>query len=141
MRVLPIIARNALPLEKIMSSYSYYDNMRDAPRISKSIFVKYDFRDTTGKTIATGIATTRDLSATGMKFLCGAPVKKDYVAKLSLQLDRITQIGVIGTVSWVESPKPGQYLLGVRFHSISEGSKAKLLKFLNAVPPSSAPLS
>ena len=118
-----------------MSTYSYYDNMRDAPRISKSVFVKYDFRDTIGKPIATGIATTRDLSATGMKFLCGAPVKKDYVAKLSIQLDRMNQLGVVGTVSWVDSPKPGQYLVGIRFHSISEISKAKLLKFLNALPP------
>jgi len=118
-----------------MSAYSYYDNMRDAPRINRSVFVKYDFRDTQSKPIATGIATTRDMSLTGMKFLCAAPVKKDYVVKLSIQLDKLNQIGVVGTVSWVETPKPKTYLVGIRFHSMSEVSRTKLMKFLNSVAP------
>jgi len=117
-----------------MSAYSYYDNMRDAPRISKSVFVKYEFRDTTNKTIATGIATTRDLSLTGMKFLCGAKVKKDYVAKLNIQLDQLNQVGVIGIISWVETPKPGQFLVGIRFHSMSEDARTRMMKFLNSLP-------
>jgi len=118
-----------------MCAYSYYDNMRDAPRISKSVFVKYDFRDATNTSIATGIATTRDLSLTGMKFLCGAKVKKDYVAKLNIQLDHLNQIGVIGTVSWVETPKPGQFLVGIHFHSMSEDARTKMMKFLNSLAP------
>jgi c-di-GMP-binding flagellar brake protein YcgR len=119
-----------------MSEYTYYENLRDAPRISKSVFVKYEFRDPLGKTVGTGIATTKDMSITGMKFLCAVSiVKKDYVVKLSIQLDRQTQIGIVGVVTWVETPKPKQYLVGIRFHSISEVSKAKLLKFLHSSVP------
>jgi c-di-GMP-binding flagellar brake protein YcgR len=109
--------------------------MRDAPRISKSVFVKYDFRDHTNTSVATGIATTRDLSLTGMKFLCGAKVKKDFVAKLAIQLDKLNQVGVIGTVSWVETPKPGQHLVGIHFHSMSEDARTRMMKFLNSLAP------
>ena len=118
-----------------MSNYSYYDNMRDTPRISKSVFVKYDIRDTNNKSIATGIATTRDLSVGGMKFLCSAPVKKDYVAKLQIQLDKANQVGAIGTLAWVEQTKPGQFLIGIQFHSTPELTKAKIVKFLNELAP------
>ncbi len=118
-----------------MSEYSYYDNMRDTPRISKSVFVKYDIRDTNNKSIATGIATTRDLSVGGTKFLCSAAVRKDYIVKLQIQLDKINQVGVIGTVAWVEIPKPGQYLVGIQFQSMPETSKAKIVKFLNSLAP------
>lgn len=118
-----------------MSDYSYYDNLRDTPRISKSVFLKYDIRDLNNKSISTGIATTRDLSVGGTKFLCSAPARKDYVVKLQIQLDKVNQVGAIGTVAWVETPKPGQYLLGVQFHSMPEVSKAKIIKFLNSLAP------
>ena len=120
-----------------MSAYSEYENLRDAPRIAKSVFVKYEFRDTTGKTVGTGIATTRDMSLTGMKFLCAVGVKKDFVAKLNIQLDRITQVGVVGVVTWVETPKPRQFLVGIRFHSMPEISRVKLMKFINSTAPGS----
>jgi c-di-GMP-binding flagellar brake protein YcgR len=118
-----------------MSDYTPYENLRDAPRITKSVFIKYEFRNTAGKTVGTGIATTRDMSLTGMKFLCAVNVKKDYVVKLSIQLDRISQVGVVGLVTWVETPKPRQYLVGVRFHSMPEVSRTKLLKFLHSSAP------
>ena len=118
-----------------MSNYSYYDNMRDTPRISKSVFVKYDIRDNANKSVATGIATTRDLSVGGMKFLCSAPVKKDYIVKMQIQLDKLNQVGAIGTLAWVEQTKPGQYMVGVQFQSTPEATKAKIVKFLNELAP------
>lgn len=118
-----------------MSEYSYYDNTRDTPRISRSVFVKYDIRDENNKSVATGIATTRDLSVGGAKFLCTVPARKDYIVKLQIQLDKINQVGVIGTVAWVESLKPGQYLLGIQFYSISDAAKTKIIKFLNSYAP------
>ena len=118
-----------------MNAFSYYDNLRDAPRITKSVFVKYEFRDFEGKTVGTGIATTKDLSLTGMKFLCAVGVKKDYVVKLSIQIDRVTQVGVVGVASWFETPKPKQYLVGIRFHSMPEDARSKLMKFINSSVP------
>ena len=112
--------------------YSYYENIRDFPRVSKAVFVKYDIRNDLNKSISTGIATSKDISLGGLKFVCSTPVKIGYIVKMEVQLDKINTIGCIGTVAWVESPKHGQYVIGVKFQPLHEKYRAKIMKFLNS---------
>lgn len=116
-------------------SYSYYDNIRDFPRITKAVFVKYEIRNEMNATISSGIATTKDLSMGGLKFVCSTPVKVGYIVKLEVKLDTFNSIGAVGTVAWVENPKHGQFVVGVKFQPLEEKHKAKILKFLNSFAP------
>lgn len=118
-----------------MSDMSYYDNLRDTPRVDSAVFIKYDIRDETNKTVSSGISTTRDISVGGVKFFCTTPVRKGFIVKLQLQLDRLTSIAVLGTVAWVKQTKPGQFLLGVEFRNLPEPSRTKIVKFINQNAP------
>jgi c-di-GMP-binding flagellar brake protein YcgR len=118
-----------------MDDYSYYENLRDAPRISSSVFVKYEIRNEYNTPAAKGVTTTRDISAGGMKFFCATAVRKDYIVKLQIELDKLNIIPAVGVVAWVEQPKAGQYLVGIRFTSITEDAKTKIVRHLNKYAP------
>jgi len=115
--------------------YSYYENLRNSPRVSKAVFIKYDIRDEFNKSLATGVATSRDISLSGVKFVCSNPVKVGYIVKMEVQLDKLNTIACLGTVVWVENPKHGQYVMGVKFQPLHEKYTAKIMKFLNSFRP------
>lgn len=118
-----------------MSAYSYYEDKRDHPRINSAVFVKYDIRDEVNQTLANGVATTRDLSLGGMRFICPTPVRKDYILKMQIQLDRFTNIAALGTVAWVKEIKPGQFMVGIQFNQLPEQFRGKIIKYLNSFAP------
>mgnify|MGYP000918789382 FL=1 len=115
--------------------YSYYDNIRDFPRVSKAVFVKYDIRNELNKSASSGVATTKDISLGGLKFVCATPVKVGYIVKMEVKLETFTSIAAIGTVAWVENPKHGQYIIGVKFQPLQEKYRAMIIKFLNSFAP------
>jgi len=118
-----------------MPDYSFYENARNAPRVTKAVFVKYEIRNDLNNPIASGIATTKDISLGGLKFVCSAPARKNYIVKLEIQLDKLTKIGALGTVAWVDEPKHGQFHIGVQFQNLPEVYKQKIVKFLNSFAP------
>ena len=116
-------------------SYSYYDNIRDFPRVTKAVFVKYDIRDEMNRIVSNGIATTKDISLGGLKFVCATPVKVGFIVKMEIKLDTFTSVAAIGTVAWVDNPRHGQYIIGIKFQPLMEKYKALILKFLNSFAP------
>ncbi|MCK5269073.1 MAG: PilZ domain-containing protein [Spirochaetes bacterium] len=122
-------------MENDSDIYSYYDEKRDYPRLKNALFVKYEIRTDLNKIVTNGISTTRDVSLGGMKLMCAARVKKGYIAKLQIKLDKITNIGVVATVAWIEEMRPGQYLIGLKFSNFNLIDKQKLIKHLNSMAP------
>lgn len=118
-----------------MPDFSYYDNMRENPRVQKAVFVKYDLRNETNNPVGTGVATSRDISAGGLKFMCTKPARKGYIIKMQIQLDKLNTFGAIGTIAWVETLRPGQFMVGVKFENLPEIHKQKIIKFLNKMAP------
>lgn len=118
-----------------MSAYSFYDNKRDTPRVNSSVYIKYEIRNEMNVKVGSGIATTRDISVGGARFLSTTPASKGYILKMQIQLDTFTTLGVVGTVAWVEQTRPGQYQLGVQFKSLGPSERQKLISFLNKNAP------
>ena len=118
-----------------MPDMSFYENVREDPRVTSSVFVRYNISDETNKSVASGVSTTRDISAGGLKFFCTTPARTGYIVKMQLQLTKFNTIGVLGTVAWVKQPRPGQFLLGVKFENLAQVHLEKIVKFLNEHAP------
>jgi hypothetical protein len=51
---------------------------------------------------------------------------------MEVKLETFTSIAAIGTVAWLENPKHGQYIIGIKFQPLMEKYRALIIKFLNS---------
>jgi len=111
------------------------ENNRNAPRLSKAVYIKYEIRNFDNLLINSGVATSRDLSATGSKFMITGRATSGYLIKMRLDLSKTKKIIIIGTITRIENIRPGKKIIGVKFESITEKSKLELNAYLNSFAP------